>query len=73
MILLVLLKNAHSLIYNQIDCFAFFFRHTLTLVSLCRVFKARQYILILIALTSSQRQDEAAHGHRPDEISVLQV
>ena len=38
----MLLTNAHSSIYNQTDCFAFFFRHTLTLLSLCSVFKARQ-------------------------------
>ena len=41
----MLLTNVHSLMYIQIDCFAFFFRHTLTPLYMCSVFKARQYIL----------------------------
>ena len=42
----MLLINVHSLIYNQIDCFAFFFEtFIIAAVSLCSVFKARQYRL----------------------------
>ena len=41
----MLLTNAHSLIYNQIDYFAFFFE---MLLSLCSVFKARQYIYYFV-------------------------
>ena len=35
----MLLINAHSLIYNQVDCFAIFLRHTLKLLSECSVLK----------------------------------